>query len=62
MRRKFKLVKILFNTGMEKVINNATLTPDTRGYHIKTEDDQYLFIPLYNILYISMEGEEKDTK
>lgn len=55
MRVRYKLIKVLFNTGMEKEFVNADITPDTRGYHIRVDSD-YLFIPFYNVLYVSMEG------
>ena len=60
MRVKYKLIKILFSTGMEKTFTNAVLSPDIRGLHIKTESE-YLFVPLYNMLYISMEGKIENT-
>lgn len=57
MRVRYKLIKVLFNTGMEKEFVNADISSDTRGFFIRTESD-YLFIPFYNILYVSMEGKE----
>lgn len=60
MKQKYRLIKVLFNTGMEKAFTNAVLSPDVRGLHIRTESE-YLFVPLYNILYISMEGKIENT-
>ena len=60
MRQKYRLIKVLFSTGMEKTFTNVVLSPDVRGFHIKTESE-YLFVPLYNILYISMEGKIENT-
>lgn len=59
MRVRYKLIKVLFNTGMEKKFVNADISPDTRGFYIRTESE-YLFVPLYNTLYVSMEGKIED--
>lgn len=57
MRTKYKLVKILFNTGLEIEFQNAIVTPDFRVIYITTSDGKSLIIPIYNVLYISKEGE-----
>ena len=45
-------IKFLFNNGLEKVFDAVSFSRDEIAYHVSTVN-QYFYIPLYNILYVT---------